>query len=242
MPDLLLHDLSQRLQALFAAEQTVAAGFALGRHILRHYPHHLATYVQLGHAALRAGLYADAEDILRRALSADPESAELWAGLAQAAAALGQEEEAAHARALAAAHEPQTATGAVGLAAAAASRRQWPEALRLYRHAHSLHPDRIDVTLGLAMAFGQVERLDAAHTLAATVLAELPYCLKARWILVRVAARQGPSQAAREHLRVARSLDPDDLYAWRWFGVPGESPPTPQATLPAWNEQEKWLY
>ena len=74
------------------------AGFALGRHILRYWPRHLDTYTQLGLAALTVGLYADAADLLRRALSADPEAGQLWAGLRQAASALGQGEEAELAR------------------------------------------------------------------------------------------------------------------------------------------------
>lgn len=240
MSDALLSHLSQRLQTLFAQEGEAAAGFALARHILRHYPHHLVTYVQLGHAALAAGLYADANDIFPRALSADPEDGGLWAGQAQTAAALGRQEEAAAARSMAADHTPTATGGLVGQAATAATRGDWPEALRLYRHAHSVYPHRIDAVLGLAMAFGQLDRLDAAHTLATQVINQLPYCLKARWILVRIAAQQGPTQAAREHLRIARSLDPDDFYAWRWFGTPGESAPPPQAALPAWNEQERW--
>lgn len=245
MSDVLLHDLSQRLQHLFEAEEDYEAGFALGRHILRTYPRHLHTYTQLGQAALAVGLYADAADILRRALSADPESATLWVGLRRAAGALGLDEEAAQAGLLA--HDlslPAAAgeTHPARLARGAAAEGHWSQALRFYRRAYELAPQRFDLALGLATAFARLGREEAARTLAENVLAKLPYCLKAHWLMVRCAGAGEDRLGTQMHLRTARSLDPDDGYAWRWFADAGEPHPPYEATLPAWDESERWPF
>jgi len=73
------------LHTLLGPERNFESGFALGRHILRYWPRHLDTYVEMGKASLGAGLVADAADLLRRALSAHPEDGELWAALQSAA-------------------------------------------------------------------------------------------------------------------------------------------------------------
>ena len=74
-----------------------------------------------------------------------------------------------------------------------------------------------------------------------TILDELPYCLKANWLMVRCAYElESEDLDANAYLRTARTLDPDDIYAWRWFGHPDGKSPQPKALLPAWNPDERW--
>ena len=242
MTEVLLHDLSHQLQILFEVEQNYDAGFALGRHILRSWPHHLATYAQLGQAALAVGLYTDAADLLRRALSADPFAGELWAGLRQAAAALGLEEEANVARQ----HERDLRTsfggpGASDMARAtvAASVEDWPQALRYYYRAYAAAPERMDISLGTATTLYHVQHYESCLSISQTILEQLPYCLKANLLVVRCKHELGDTlEEMKLYLGIAHSLDPDEIYAWRWFGDPLEPDPEPRATLPAWKPED----
>jgi tetratricopeptide (TPR) repeat protein len=241
MTEVLLHDLNQQLQTLFEIEQNYDAGLALGRHILRFWPRHLSTYVQLGQAALAVGLYTDAADLLRRALSADPLAGELWAGLRQAASALGLEEEADVARQ----HERDLRTsfggpGASDMARAtvAASVEDWPQALRYYYRAYAAAPERMDIALGTATTLYHVHHYESCLNISQTILEQLPYCLKANLLVVRCKLELGGApETLTPYLETAHSLDPDGVYAWRWFGDPTEPPPEPRATLPDWSRE-----
>ncbi|MCP4168192.1 MAG: hypothetical protein GY759_20190 [Chloroflexi bacterium] len=246
MTNVLLHDLNRRLRDLFEQEHNYAAGFALGRHILRYYPRHLATYIQLGVASLAVGLYSDAADLLRRALSSNPEAGTLWAGLRQATTALGLTEEAAIARQ----YERDLLTPATGRdarpidrAILASSNKNWPQALLHYRQAYQRAPGRMDIALGMATSLYHQDRYNDCNTATAVILDQLPYCLKANILFIRCARRD------REHtidtsiyLKIARSLDPDDAYAWYWFGQGSEPAPPPIATLPDWDTSDRWPF
>lgn len=246
MTEVLLHDLNQQLQILFEVERNYDAGFALGRHILRHWPHHLNTYAQLGQAALAVGLYTDAADLLRRALSADPLAGELWAGLRQATAALGLKEEADIARQ----HERDLLStfggpGASDMARAtvAASVEDWPQALRYFYRAYAAAPERMDIALGTAATLYHVQHYESCLSIARTILTQLPYCLEANLLVVRCGQQLDNSPETLEpFLQTAYSLDPDEIYASRWFADLAQQPPGPQATLPAWDEEERWTY
>lgn len=246
MINVLLHDLSQRLQELLEVEQDYEAGFALGRHILRHYPRHLITYIQLGQAALAVELYSDAADLLHRALSAQPDSAELWRGLRLATTALDQHDAAEIARQherdlLASVDDPDASN--MAQATAAASVEDWPQALRYYYRAYAEAPERMDVALGMATVLYRVDQFESAKNVCFTILEQLPYCLKANLLLVRCGYELGDQRTnINAYLMTARSIDPDDFYAWCWFGDPADAPPRPKATLPAWNKSERWTY
>ena len=243
MTEVLLHDLSQQLQNLFEVEQNYDAGFALGRHILHYWPHHLTTYAQLGQAALAVGLYTDAADLLRRALSADPLAGELWAGLRQATAALSLEEEANVARQ----HERDLRSsfggpGASDMARAtvATSVEDWSQALRYYYRAYAAAPERMDIALGTATTLFHVQHHESCLSISQTILEQLPYCLKANLLVVRCKHELGDTlEEMKTYLETTHSLDPDESYAWRWFGDPSKPPPEPQATLPAWKSENQ---
>ena len=249
MAEVLLNIVSRRLHTLLGPDRDFESGFALGRHILRYWPRHLDTYVELAMASLRAGLTAEAADLMRRALSAHPEHGELWAALQSAAMQLGLEEEASRAAQHAADLAPDAqSTGLSPLARAtlAASEGAWHDAFPLFHQAYRQTPARMDAALGLAGALMHVGRHEACWTAADVVLAQLPYCLKAHVLAAFSAGRLGNDEAALNHARVARSLDPDNEYGARWFGatamVSETMPGLPPAALPAWDETERWSF
>lgn len=243
MAEVFLQDLSRQLHGLLAIQRDREAGFALGRHIVRHWPKHVETYVELARAALAIGLYADAADLYRRALSADPEAGELWAGLRQAAAALGLAEESGFAALYERDLLPDPIDPELSPLAQAtlwAKQDAWAAALVSYRQALAETPNDVVAALGLAGAMAKVGRFEGCEPLARAVVVQLPYCLRAHMLLIECSLQLG-GQSAAGHERTAADLDPDGSYAWRRFGRPGPQPP-PAATLPAWNENERWMF
>ncbi len=248
MAEVSLHILSRRLHMLLGPERDAESGFALGRHILRYWPHHLDTYVEMGMASLEAGLVADAADLFRRGLSADPEQGEMWAGLQEAAAALGLEAEAARAGRMAAGLDPEALAAGTSLparAAQAAGTGAWRDAATLYHQVYRQAPARIDAVLGLATALLHLGRLEDCTAMAEVARAQLPYCLKAHLLAALGGSRLGDSQRTQIHAQMARSIDPDDQRGGAWFGTAALKkwlPPPPPAMLPPWDETEKWAF
>lgn len=237
-----LRQLNEQLQKLLEEDQDYEAGFALGRHILRYWPHCLQTYVHMGLAALTVGLYADATDILQRALSVDPEAGVLWAAYRQAAAAMGLDE----AVAVAQAYEQDLLLpakgidrGMIGEAQAAIEQGHWPQALRAYQRLHNSQPQRMDIALGHAFSLFQLERYEACVAVCQRILEELPNSLKAHWLMVRCAYASTIGHIdAYAHLKRIDTIDPDYDYARRWF--PDLEPPSDPALCPAWNPEDRW--
>ena len=245
MSDVPLSDLSQRLQTLFADEQ-FEAGFALGRHILHFYPRHLDTYKQMGRAALAAGVMGEGIDLLQRALSADPEDGELWAVLHRAAQQQGLATDAETAKRYARALlTPERSTDAIARGHIAAREQNWPAAYRAYREGYLAQPHRIDAGLGLLTTLMRLQQWQPAQTLAEYLLNELPYSLKALWGALLCTQAQGDAATAwpAHYLRTARSLDPTDAFVEQWWGaLPDTFPPAPPATLPPWDDTQRWQY
>ncbi len=244
MTDVLLFDLSQQLQQLFADRQ-YAAGFALGRHILRYFPRHLPTYKQMGLAALDAGLTTDSVDLLQRALSADPEDGQMWAALHDATLQLDMHPDAEVAGAYA--HDllqPDEGTSPIARGHAAIRKKDWDQAYQALRQGFLAHPERMDAGLGMMTALFYLEQFEAALQVAQHILSELPYSLKALWFAIRCAYEMGDENLPlKRWLRTARSLDPDDIYIARWSeDVPEEEHPRPRTTLPAWDTSELWQH
>ncbi|NOX61682.1 MAG: tetratricopeptide repeat protein [Chloroflexi bacterium] len=237
-----LSDLSERLQDLLA-QRHYEAGFALGRHILRYFPRHLTTYAQLGPAALEAGLAADAMDILTRALSANPESADLWAAFAKAAQAIGDETQARRASLIASelrADADAAGAGEMAQAVQAAARGDWSEALRHCHHVFEADPTRMDAALGAGTALFHLGQYQACQMVANRALRELPFALKAHLLLALCAWQEKDADACERHLKQARPLDPEDIYLRQWFELPPDFPPARPATLPPWDETQRW--
>ena len=239
----LIH-LSQRLEELFAANE-FAAGFALGRHILRFYPRHLLTYREMGLAAFSIGLFADSMDLLQRALSADPQDLRRWEGLRDSALKLGLEPDARlatqYVQDIVSKEPPSTA---IARGHVAATQGKWASAYGYFREGYAQHPERMDALLGMAEALFHLRQFQAQLTVAQYVIQELPYCLKAHLLCVlsqRMIGQQ-ESQSAR-HTRVIRALDPTGVYSRQWFDAPIlQSFFSDEALLSDWDATERWEY
>ncbi len=244
MSDVSLGSLSQRLSDLFAADE-LAAGFALGRHILRYFPRYIAVYQRMGLAAQSVGLFADSLDLLQRAVSANPEDGEAWRALHLAATHLDLHPDADVARRYAAdldlARSPESD---IARGHAAAANQRWADAYRYYRSGLEQHPERMDAALGLADALFRLGQPDAAAAIAHYVLQELPYALKAHLLILLTAPMLNPTDFnPRRHRLAVRGLDPLGELSRAWFperDVSGFLPEHP--SLPAWDERERWAY
>ncbi len=240
MSDVLLFDLSQQLEKLFA-EKRYDDGFALGRHILQSYPRHLQTYKQMGLAALDAGRLEDSADLLQRALSADPEDGKLWETLHDVAMQLALPDQARlaadYARDLL---HPQDSDSTIAQGHVAARARAWTRAYEHYRQGYLAQPQRMDAALGMAASLFNLRQHHAARAVAQHILAELPYSLHALWISISIALELNDKEAPLDrYLRTARSLDPDYACITRWLEeVAPQDIPQPQALLPAWESAE----
>ena len=244
MSDALLYDLGQQLEKLLQAER-YAAAFALGRHILRYYPRHLATYKRMGVAALAAGLVDDSIDLLQRALSIDPEDSHLWESLRDAATQANMDSVAK----MAAAYADdmlagQASTSSIAQGHEAVRERDWGRAYAAYHTGYEQFPWRVDAALGLMTALFKLDNHAEALLTARHILMALPYCLKAHWHLVRCGhILQDTSIDEQRHLRIIDALDPDGRYLTRWFDdVNIGKLEQPRAKIPAWNESERWDY
>ncbi len=244
MENVALVHLSQRLKELFAAHE-FAAGFALGRHILRFYPRHLWTYREMGLAAFSIGLFADSIDLLQRALSADPQDRRMWRALRDSALKLGLEPDARLATQYVQdliSDEPPTTAIARGHFAAMQGR--WSSAYGYFREGYAQHPERMDALLGMAEALFHLRQFQAQLKVAQYVIQELPYCLKAHLLcaLNQRMIGQQEKQSTR-HMRVIRALDPTGVYSRQWFDASIlHSFFSDEALLPDWDATERWEY
>ena len=93
MGDVSLRVYSEEIERLIEVEAYEEA-IAHCQHVLQHYPRHLESYRLLGKACLEKGDHAQAADLFRRVLSADPEDFLSRAGLGVAYAEDGAIEEA----------------------------------------------------------------------------------------------------------------------------------------------------
>ena len=244
MSDAPLARLSQRLTELFAAEE-FAAGFALGRHILRYYPRFLSVYQRMGLAAQSVGLFSDSVDLLQRAVSANPEDGRAWRALHLAAVKLDMHPDAEiaeqYALDLDVAHP---ADSDIARGHAAAADHHWPDAYRLFRSGLEQHPERMDAALGMAQSLYHLDHFDAAQSIARYVLQELPYALKAHLLILLTTRATGQDDPVLlRHIRAVRGLDPLGELSQTWFAAPQLDAIFPaRPMIPAWDETERWAY
>ncbi len=196
------------------------------REVLAQYPKHVEATCLLAEAYREQGRHGPAEDLLRRALSADPENILARWALGLLLRDQGREEEAfrnlVSARELAPgnselvndmlslATEPRTAIQptrallgryyfAGGLYERAAEEFRW-----VLQQA----PDRLDVWVGLAEALWRAGDHDGAQEVCEAILADAPDCLKALIILARLRRAAGEEGAAQKLLTLVAELDP----------------------------------
>lgn len=152
----------------------------------------------------QAGRVAEAEDIYRRILGADPEYADAVQLLGVLAAQTGQVEAAVRRLRLAAALRPDSAGGWSNLAGAEQSAGAVDRAVRLYGRALRLRPELADAHASRSAALRRLGRHDAALAAAGQALSLAPDHADALANRAAALSSQGESQAAE--LCARRSL------------------------------------
>jgi len=209
------------------------------KHILKHYPKHVATYRLLGKAMLEAGQDEYAADMFRRVLSADPEDLTAWAGMSEvynrrdeldaavwylerafelATDNKAVEEELRHLYGRRDGLEPhrvQLTRGA--LARLYLKGDLLSRAIGELRALLAEHPNRVDLMVALAEALWRNEQRLEASEVCQKVLDELPYCLKANLILGEIWTSSGREEG-QMYMRRAEALDPENRMALELFG------------------------
>jgi len=217
-----------------------AEAVAHGKHVLKQYPKHAATYQLLGKAMLEAGQDDHATDMFRRVLSADPENLIAWAGMSEIHTRRSEldsavwymerayemapdnkavEEELRHLYG----RRDGVETQRVQLTRGALARLYLKgdllsRAVNELRELVAQDPDRPDLQVTLAEALWRNEqRLEAAE-ICQQVLDAMPYCLKANLILGEVWTSSGREEG-EVYLRRAEAVDPENQMAQELFGA-----------------------
>lgn len=144
----------------------------------------------------QAGRVAEAEDIYRRILGADPEYADAMQLLGVLAAQTGQVESAVRRLRLAVALRPDSAGGWSNLAGAEQSAGAVEQAVRLYGRALCLMPELADAHASRSAALRRLGRHDAALAAAGQALVLAPDHADALVNRAAILLSQGDSQAA----------------------------------------------
>ena len=257
MVDLSLRGQTEAAHRLLQAGDFLAA-LAICRRILEAFPRHVQTYLLLAKIYARLGQGELAADLWRRVLSADPENAAAWAGLAQVSAQRGLWDEARRQGELAAELAPGDEEILLELrrlgqahSVAPSARRQlsrgalariylrgqlYGQAVRELRALVTEQPQRWDLRVALAEALWRDDRPEDAEAVCRGILAELPYCLKANLILGQLLLNGARDEEGRACLQRAQALDPENTVAQVLFGARSPLPPR-LARLP-WREED----
>lgn len=252
MTDVLLSDLVQQLREQVKAGQYPAA-FALGRHILQHYPKHIDTYVLLAQASLETDDIASATDLYRRVLSTDPENVLALAGMAVLNETQEKHDEALWYLERAFELQPQNdqirsellrlreafygtapsrleLTGG-GLARLYARQGQYAQAANELRRVLRADPERYDARVALAEVLYRSGRTDEAAQAAQAVMADAPFALKPNLILGQLWTENNVPEA-QEFVSRAQALDPEGRTARAFLGTQFEAPQPPRLPAP----------
>ncbi|MFQ6100111.1 MAG: tetratricopeptide repeat protein [Anaerolineae bacterium] len=222
-----------------------AEAVAHGKHVLKQYPKHIATYQLLGKAMLEAGQDEYAADMFRRVLSADPENMIAWVGLSEVynnrdkldaavwylerafevtadSKAIGEELRQLYGRRDGV--EPQrTSLTPAALARLYLKGDLLSRAISELRTLLAEHPERVDLSVALAEALWRNEQRLEASEVCQEILDELPYCLKANLILGAIWT-SGGREEGQVYLRRAEALDPENRMAQEFFGTASPLP------------------
>ena len=237
MPDLTLSS------QLAYAQRLVDIGDAAGavvvcRHILSALPRCVQGYAVLAEAVHRLGQVKRAEELYQRVLSADPQNCRASLGMSLVQASLGLQGAARAWRMRArdsllegaqtfggwleseVARSPETgqALSRGGLAYLMLRSGLVDRALVEFQLALAEAPWRDDLALGLAESHYRRAEWAAAVEVGEGLLLRLPDCLKALLLCGRMLLGSGADPRARDMLRRAQALDPENRLAQQLFG------------------------
>ena len=230
---------SDQIRDLIQHERNDEA-IALCQHILRYYPKCVDVYSHLGQALLEKSRLADAKDVFRRVLSADPENMIAYVGLAvlleqeqliaeavwhlERACELAPGHSELHQELQRLYHEldgrPRTRLKLTpgGLARLYMQEGLFAQAIQEWNAIVATDEKRFDARVALAQTQWLVGQLRAAAETAQALLQMLPYCLKANLILGVVWKEIGLAES-EQYLQRAQELDPTNRVANAMFGA-----------------------
>jgi len=239
MAEISTHEYCQHIEDMIK-QGLYAEVVAHGKHILKQYPKHVATYELLGKAMLEAGQNEHAADMFRRVLSADPENMIAWAGMSEVHNQRGEinaavwhlerafelaadneavEEELRHLYGQRDGVEPQRVQLTRGALARLYLRGDLlSRAIGEFRALLADHPERVDLNVALAEALWRNEQRLEASEVCQQVLDILPYCLKTNLILGEIWTSSGREEG-QTYLRRAEAVDPENRMAQELFGA-----------------------
>lgn len=212
----------------------------LCKHILHYYPKHIDTYRLMAEAMLKRGDLADAQELFRRVLSADPENVVAYARLATIFEKQHQTDEALwhleRAYELAPTHPEiriqllhlyseiegkprerlKLTPGA--LARLYVQEGLFPQAIQEFRAIASSEPARYDAQIALAESLWRIGHTREATEVAQNLLKILPYCLKANLILGTL-WYESELEGSETYLERVQALDPMNQIAQALYGA-----------------------
>ncbi|WP_322822218.1 tetratricopeptide repeat protein [Chloroflexus sp.] len=258
MATISLQDAYTQARTFLEANQ-IEQAIGLIQHILEHHPDNLEAQRLLGEAYLAKRDLPAATATFEQVLQVDPENIPAHVGLGMAYEwqgrldkAIAEFEQALEIRP----DMPELRAQLVRLYTAAwgsehaALRLSRPGLARLYARGHMLpqaihefrqviaeHPDRLDAWVGLIEALWRDGQLDEAATVCQDALKLQPHLLKANLILGAILLSDG-DQRGFDYWRVAQRIDPYQTVAKLLFDALPAGVPTPDVSLPAWDETE----
>ncbi|MGQ9874327.1 MAG: tetratricopeptide repeat protein, partial [Chloroflexus sp.] len=258
MATISLQDAYTQARTFLEANQ-IEQAIGLIQHILEHYPDNLEAQRLLGETYLAKRDLPAATATFEQVLQVDPENIPAHVGLGMAYEwqgrldkAIAEFEQALEIRP----DMPELRAQLVRLyteawgSEHAALRLSRPGLARLYARGHMLpqaihefrqviaeHPDRLDAWVGLIEALWRDGQLDEAATVCQDALKQQPHLLKANLILGGILLLDG-DQRGLDYWRVAQHIDPYQTVAKLLFDTLPAGIPTPDVSLPAWDEAE----
>ncbi|MEF3274335.1 MAG: tetratricopeptide repeat protein, partial [Chloroflexus sp.] len=256
MATISLQDAYTQARTFLEANQ-IEQAIGLTQHILAYHPDNLEAQRILGEAYLAQRDLPAAVAAFERVLQADPENIPAHVGLGMAYEwqgrldkAIAEFEQALEIRpdmpelraqlvrlyteAWGSEHASLRLSRS-GLARLYARGQMLPQAIHEFRHVVAEHPDRLDAWVGLIEALWRNDQLDEVVTVSQQVLKQHPLLLKAHLILGAILLAEG-DQSGIEHWHIAQRLDPYQTVARLLFDPLPAGIPTPDVSLPAWDE------
>jgi len=252
MAEITLREFTDQIRETLRAGRPTEA-VEMCRHVLHHYPRHIASYVLLGQALLEQRDYEQAGEILTLALSADPENVVAYVSLSKLHEAQHMLDEAIWDMERAFELNPNNVaireelmrlrglrdgigryrikltTGALGRLYAQGDLHS--RAIQEFEAVLRQEPARLDMQLALAESLWRDRRPGDAVDLCQQILARAPNCLKATLLLGKIWQEMGMADEGHRLLQLAQNLDPDNEMAQDMFEDQSPLPPR-RVTIP----------
>ncbi|WP_298817935.1 lipopolysaccharide assembly protein LapB, partial [uncultured Chloroflexus sp.] len=209
----------------YLAQRDLPAAVAAFERVLQADPENIPAHVGLGMAYEWQGRLDKAIAEFEQALEIRPDMPELRAQLVRLYTEAWGSEHAA------------LRLSRSGLARLYARGQMLPQAIHEFRNVVAEHPRRLDAWVGLIEALWRNDQLDEAVEVSRQALKQYPLLLKAHLILGAILLADG-DQEGIEHWRIAQRLDPYQVVARLLFEPLPAGVPTPDVSLPVWDEAE----